>query len=128
MPKDYHKLGYVKNWQLQHPEKCKEYSKRNYRKNKHTMLLYQRDYRTKLKLEVLSHYGQKCQHCGENTLRLLCLDHVNGGGNEHVKSLGCGFGFGFYLWLRRNNFPNNPPLQVLCRKCNGAKQIKNKER
>ena len=128
MAKDYHKPDYVKNWQLQHPDDCKEYGKRAYQKNREDRLKYSKEYHQKIKSEVLSHYGQKCQVCGEDTFRLLCLDHVNGGGNEHVKSIGCGFGNGFYLWLKRNGYPNNPPLQVLCRKCNSNKQVINKER
>jgi hypothetical protein len=42
---------------------------------------------------------------------------MNGGGNQHRKSLGVG-GNGLYAWIKRNNFP--PMFQVLCANCNYA--------
>ena len=116
---------YWKNgkWLRSQCKKChSDYNKRQYQK---------------LKAEVLSHYGKlKCSWCGENDLRYLCLDHMNGGGRKHLKSIGLYSskhnkilsGIGFYLYLRRNNYPNDPPLQVLCLKCNQNKQIINEER
>jgi hypothetical protein len=78
-----------------------------------------------LKEDVLTHYSSKdypvCAHCGETDLKELSIDHVNGGGTKHIKNLGCGSGFGFYHWLQDKKYPSNPPLQVLCKRCNARK-------
>jgi hypothetical protein len=92
-----------------------------------------------LKREVLSHYSTNppvCAMCGETELSKLCLDHVNGGGRAHMKSIGLynkkkdktQGGIIFYRWLKKNGYQNNPPLQVLCLPCNQVKQIINNER
>ena len=57
-----------------------------------------------------------CQHCGENVIELLTIDHINGGGNKHRKSLGQ---TNFYSWLKRNNYPIG--FQILCYNCNCVK-------
>ena len=91
------------------------------------------------KEEVFRHYSSSppvCATCGETALNRLCLDHVNGGGREHLKSIGLynekhnkiHTGSAFYCYLRRENYPQDPPLQVLCKECNKKKQIQNKER
>jgi hypothetical protein len=71
---------------------------------------------TKLKLEVCDAYGgRKCVCCGETKYCCLTIDHINGGGELHRKSVGH-----FYSWIKRNNFP--PGFQVLCWNCNLAKR------
>lgn len=75
----------------------------------------------KLRLDVLSHYtigdSIKCNCCGIDTIEFMAIDHINGGGHQHRKSLGVGGNF--YSWLKRNNYP--PGFQVLCHNCNLAK-------
>lgn len=78
--------------------------------------------RYKLRTEVLTHYSHgipKCACCGENELDFLTIDHINGGGNQHRKSLGGRRGSGIYGWLRQHKYPNG--YQVLCMNCNFAK-------
>ena len=43
-----------------------------------------------------------CKNCGENIFELLTIDHINGGGIKHRKSIG---NRNIYVWLRKNNFP-----------------------
>lgn len=74
-----------------------------------------------LKTNVLSHYGNCCVMCGNKDIRVLELDHINNNGAEHRKIIGNpGHTYGF---LKKNNYPNNPPflLQVLCANCNHKK-------
>lgn len=99
-----------------------------------------RKWRRGVKEEVLSHYSTRkrpiCNWdgCGETDIEKLCLDHVNGGGRKHMKSIGLynkktkkiQSGHPFYIWLRKG-YPNDPPLQVLCRQHNKDKQKLNKE-
>ena len=70
------------------------------------------------KRKVLLHYSKGspiCSNCG--TTDNLSIDYVNGGGNEHRREIGIPKGgYGFYLWLIRNNYPIG--YQVLCVDCN----------
>lgn len=85
-------------------------------------------YWQKLKKDVLTNYSCEpfpiCNWCEETDLDRLCLDHVNGGGNAHRKSLKKSF----YVYLRDNNYPTNPSLQVLCAECNNIKETIMNER
>lgn len=79
-------------------------------------------YSRKLKAECLSHYGGIVCPCGEDNLLALTLHHINNNGAEHRKSLGNYKGNAFYFLLKKNNFPNDPPLQTLCKNCNIVKR------
>jgi hypothetical protein len=116
-------------------QRDKEYS-RKYNKNPKSRVRG-RAYIARLKLKVLSHYSPElrcqcklsaCWHsdpCPISDPRILCVDHVNGGGRRHLKSLKSSFGAGFYLWLKRNGFPGG--FQVLCQNCNWMKVYVNHE-
>ena len=69
-----------------------------------------------LKKVCLQKYGEICS-CGESDIVVLTLDHVNNDGAEHRRNIKTTSGCNFYCMLRKNNFPNNPPLQVLCVNC-----------
>ena len=66
--------------------------------------------------QVFDHYGWACACCG--TTDELTIDHVNGDGAEHRRSLGSG-GNAIYRWLAVNRFPHG--FQVLCGPCNRSK-------
>lgn len=68
-----------------------------------------------LKVEVINAYGgPQCVGCPENDIRILQIDHIDGGGNKHAKQIG---GRGrMYVWLKKNNYP--PGFRVLCPNCN----------
>jgi hypothetical protein len=72
---------------------------------------------------ALAAYGGTCACCGESEAAFLAIDHIDGGGNEHRRSLsGTGRMVGssnFYAWLRRNDHPDG--FTVLCHNCNFAK-------
>ena len=85
-------------------------------------------YRDKIKLEVMSHYGNgkiECVNCGENDIDVLCLDHINNNGAEQRKKLGIAgrnsIGGNTYEVLKRENYPKG--LQILCANCNLKKEI-----
>lgn len=56
-----------------------------------------------------------CACCGENELKFLAIDHIDGGGAKHRKKVGTSMS----RWLVKNGFPKG--LQVLCHNCNMAK-------
>jgi len=67
--------------------------------------------------EVLKHYGgepPKCACCGEDRFEFLSIDHINGGGKQHIKSIG----YNLARWLKKNHYPEG--YRVLCHNCNFA--------
>ena len=80
--------------------------------------------REKLKLQIMQVYGRgHCACCGESQIEFLTIDHVNNDGANRRRAL---FGKSFYQWLKRNGFPANLDLQVLCYNCNCAKKATGK--
>jgi len=97
-----------------HCEACLEDTNRRSRENTH-----------RLREAALAAYGGPvCACCGETKAVFLCLDHVNGGGNEHRRLLGKGrprSGRPYYKWLRDRGYP--PGFQVLCFNCNIGRHL-----
>lgn len=105
------------------PSRCKPCVAR-YNKNRRNLphrkayhLEANRKLHQKYKLIVISHYGGKCECCGEDNIGFLTIDHINGDGKEHRNSLGSP-GSHFYKRLIDCGFPKDPPLRVLCYNCN----------
>lgn len=81
--------------------------------------------RRRVKMIVLDHYSNgemKCSCCGEKYIEFLTIDHIEGGGAIHRRSIGNGKigtgGGAFYGWLRSQGFPAG--YRVLCQNCNFA--------
>lgn len=98
------RLGEVRAWKAANPDKHREGRKK---------------YGASLRNRVLAHYGPVCACCG--SVQRLCVDHVNGDGQEHRERLGgSGRGMVLYRWLIKNDFPGG--FQVLCLPCNTSKR------
>ncbi len=69
----------------------------------------------KIKLEMISAYGGRCSLCGETHWEFLTIDHINGGGSRHRKTVGSGGAF--YRWLKRRGWPKGE-YRLLCANCN----------
>lgn len=67
---------------------------------------------------MIAAYGGKCGCCAESTWEFLTIDHVGGGGHQERKRLKKK-GTDFYLWLRRNGWPQDD-YRLLCYNCNLA--------
>jgi hypothetical protein len=89
--------------------------------NRERLRVYNKAWRTSYKSYALQHYRIKCRCCGENDIRFLTIDHVNGGGVKHRKELGTGAGASFYHWLKTNNYPEG--YAVLCFNCNCGRSV-----
>lgn len=87
---------------------CEECSKKTSERNKIQMV--------KTKKEVMNHYGGKCVCCSEGNIAFLTLDHVNNDGQKHRKITGSGCAL--YYFLKKNNFPTDFELRILCFNCN----------
>lgn len=87
----------------------------------------------RLKKEVFSHYSDNgsCSCCGEKNLLFLTIDHTDNDGAKHRRKIigesynrtkrGDLSGRQFYAWLKKNNYPTDTKLQVLCYNCNYGK-------
>lgn len=73
------------------------------------------------RLETLAAYGGKCECCGESKYEFLSIHHSNNDGKKHRES--CSLNWGgdtITRWLRRNNFPKDMGIQILCYNCHMA--------
>lgn len=96
-----------------------EYMKKWYSANKEKHNENTRINHLALKTEVINFYGGKCCCCGESEIDFLAIDHIDGDGNSHRKSIGNGTRFA--AWVRRNGYPDG--FQILCHNCNFSKFI-----
>lgn len=78
-----------------------------------------KNYKLKLRQEVLSAYGHKCACCGESTDEFLELDHINGGGYQHRKKETKDM----YSVVRKEGFPKDK-YRLLCANCNHSLGMK----
>ncbi|KKM25987.1 hypothetical protein LCGC14_1589440 [marine sediment metagenome] len=81
--------------------------------------------RITVKVEVLTYYGKRncaCVTCGESRLACLSIDHINGNGCKERKRFGSNrYGYKFYLYLKKNNYPKG--YQTLCMNCQFMKAV-----
>lgn len=88
------------NYRQRHPDRLREQKRR---------------YRLRVVHETFAAYGGPiCVCCGETEISFLTLDHINGDGAEHRRSIGRAR---FYELLKKQGYPNDKPLQVLCWNC-----------
>ena len=73
---------------------------------------------------VINHYSEGmmiCRRCGFSDIRALSIDHINGGGYKHIRTIKGDF----YSWLIKSNYPTG--FQVLCMNCQWLKRDENHE-
>lgn len=69
-------------------------------------------------INIYSDGMASCKWCKIADMDVLCLDHIDGNGNSHRKSMRTST----YSWLKRHDYP--PGFQVLCMNCNWKKRLK----
>lgn len=106
------------NWLSYHRSKgfrlCKECNK--VRKNKENLLL---------KEQTIMEYGGKCVCCADRNVIFLTMDHIDGNGAEHRKTINSKYkmtGVKFYRWLRQQGYPKDN-YRILCFNCNFAMHV-----
>ncbi len=85
-----------------------------------------KQYRLRIRREAIEAYGGKCMRCPDRNPDHLEFDHANGGGNEHRDAI---FGYGhsspggwnFLLWLKKQGYPQDLGIQLLCEDCHDKK-------
>lgn len=116
------------NWYALNKESRKAYGQRYREEHSLEIKTKAKDWRCKLKLEVLTHYGGgkcRCVKCGESRMACLSLDHIQGGGTERRRR-GEKSGVVLYIELRKLGFPKGT-FQTLCMNCQWVKRIENNE-
>lgn len=75
-----------------------------------------------MRLEMIEAYGGKCSLCGEAHQEFMTIDHINGDGAQHRRSLGGSdqSGSTFYALLRRLGYPQDK-YRLLCSNCNSGR-------
>lgn len=105
----------MKVYRSAHPEKALE------------QWIRQRDKNRRLKVEVLTHYGNgkcACVRCGEQRISCLSIDHIDGRGNRH-RGTALRSSSAFYGWLKERGFPTG--FQTLCMNDQFVKRFENNE-
>lgn len=95
---------------------CKAYErirKGTWYREKH--LSVQKTYHRKLKQELIAAYGGRCACCGETAFEFLQIDHSNGGGGRHRKTLTVHMA----AHLKAEGYPKNG-YRLLCANCNSS--------
>lgn len=85
-------------------------------KNRLLSNLVKKNSRDRLRAECIDKYGGKCTCCDNADNRCLAIDHINGGGCAHRRSIGGGTAF--LNWLKRSGYP--PGYRILCHNCNSS--------
>lgn len=96
---------YNRKFKKENPEKAKRQLTLGYARKR------------KLRNKILSYYSRgtmRCEICKEWRPEFLSIDHINGDGNEHRKSVSTA---NLWAWIVKNNFPENM-FRVLCNNCN----------
>lgn len=76
------------------------------------------EWRRRVRIEAVQHYGGQCACCGETKPVFLALDHIHHGkGNPAPRKRGEHLAES----LRRDGWPEG--IQVLCHNCNMTKSI-----
>ena len=113
-----------KKWYEDNKEVIRLKRHEKYLENKDEIAVKHRESRIKIRREVMKHinHGIKplCVICGEEFFPFLQIDHINNDGAKWGKIHGVGDNM--IGWLRKNNYPEQPELQILCANCNMAKQ------
>ncbi len=107
-------------------EKCKAFGGRWKKANRARVNGVRHISDLKYKERILTYYGGgtlACVRCGFNDSDCLCIDHINGGGTQHIKEIGGGTFL--YHWLEKNGLPAG--YQTLCMNCNWKKRVLNNE-
>ncbi len=119
--------AYWRKWYHEHKEERKAQNKaywqRFYSEHREMRLRKVKEGRQKVKLEVLTHYGGgncACVKCGFADVRALTIDHIDGGGHQHLKEIKHHQGANFYYWLRKQDYPKG--YQTLCANCQFIKR------
>jgi len=98
-------------------EKKRAYAREWMHNNGAKVSVWRKDFRRRLKQQVIDAYGGSCACCGETVFEFMTIDHTLGDGAEHRREIkGVGASFRVYRDLIQRGFPEG--YQILCVNCN----------
>lgn len=113
-------------WRKNNLDKYRLYQAKWRSKNRLKFNKYQVKYRKNLRLSLIALLGGKCNRCGFSDIRVLQVDHINGGGRqEFIKVRTSGGAYDRYILNEIIN--GSTKYQLLCANCNWIKRHENKE-
>lgn len=115
-----------REWYKKHKEILKIWRKRYYFLNNDKRKQYDKNYMLKLRLKCLSMISNgkiECSNCGCKDIRILQINHINGGGSKEYAKFKQPKRF--YKAIIRNE-RNIDDLNILCWVCNQAYYVKKK--
>lgn len=134
------KVDYTREWRHRNPDKVRIHNSTRYAKNRESTLKAHKIWATRnklklrayqhqwhldtynaLKIQVFTKYGGKCMRCGIDDIRVLCVDHVNGGGYRELSKKR---GSGYYRIVLADT---TGKYQILCHNCNWIKRFERRE-
>lgn len=111
------RTGWYKDWCKRNQKKAEERKKSMIEYNKKTYIERGKKTRERLRksvLNIISNNNPKCEWCGCDDMRLLEINHINGGGKKEIDKTGSwNFIWDIYKGRRKTN-----DLNLLCRVCN----------
>jgi hypothetical protein len=125
-------------WRERNPEREKELKRAYYLKHRDVLIaknvqyskthhlektISRRNRFTLLRKQLLDKFKNRCAVCGIEDARVLQLDHVFGGGRNHLKESG-GSRWVMYKSALADTLGK---FQLLCANCNWIKRLENKE-
>ena len=117
----------MKEYRIANRERLNEKKRKWYRDNhwwiRGQMTAYMREKRNALRDAVYNKFGNKCKWCGITDKRVLCIDHVHGGGVVEHRSPK----FNICSFYRKVLNNESGVYQLLCHNCNWIKRHENKE-
>lgn len=109
----------TQRWRKNNPEMYLKQKRRWYYRHREDALARLKAKKASQRRQVLEHYGgtpPTCSCCGESNYAFLTLEHLNGGGTKHRKSVGPS---NLMASIIKEGFPAG--YGVLCYNCNCAK-------
>lgn len=107
-------------------QKCNNWSKNYHAKHKDEIHTRKQRKFHERRNEIIRLLGSKCSRCGfSKDVRVLQIDHINGGGTEERKKVNC---YERYLILVLESIKRGEKkYQLLCANCNWIKRYEKKE-
>ena len=115
------KREYHRQWYKKNPEKVRERKRQWRKKNPEKGREYCRGWNRRFRLRIIEHLGGKCNRCGITDVRVLQIDHINGGGRRELRSLSR---HQYYHLVFSDTIGK---YQLLCANCNWIKKYESNE-
>lgn len=104
-------------YRKKHPEKTRELNRKYRELHGEEYKLAAREKNKRVRQEIISRYGGKCECCGLDDYRFLCFDHKDNDGYMHRKAVRAGWSL--HRWIISSSYPKS--IRVLCFNCNFAR-------